>query len=179
MVYYKHIKQREMKGVNTMAKVKLTLTCTECGNEFEHVHFCRNSAEADNYETWAAKNITICPDCYKRQLAAQKTAKCDAALEKYGFTLPELTGASEKQIAYAKKVRVQYLADNLSSIERYSKVQQVLNDAEQIAKFARVCEEHGMTVEEGIRQNVKAMGLTTVQLMLTSTSAREILDSNN
>lgn len=162
-----------------MAIAKIEITCTKCGNTFVHRKECFNRREADSYESWAVNHIDTCPDCYRKQKAAQKAATLAAALEKFGFQLPELTGASDKQIAYAVSVRERYLADNISCIEDYHKVQQILNDAEQVANFARVCEEHGMTVEEGIRQNMEDMGLTTVQMMLTSTSAREILDSRN
>lgn len=159
-----------------MAIVKMEIICRECGNTFTHRKECRNRREADNYETWAASHIDTCPECLRKNHAAQQAAALATALEKYGFQLPELTGASDKQIAYAQSVRERYLAENISRIAGYHKVQQLLNDAEQVANFASVCEEHGMTVEEGIRQNMMAMGLTTVQLMLTSTSAREILD---
>lgn len=161
-----------------MAIAKITLTCSECGCTFTHRKECFNRREADNYESWAVNHIDTCPDCHRKQKADQKAATLAAELEKHGFNLPEVTGASDKQIAYAVRVRERYLADNISRIEGYHKVQQLLNDAEQVANFARVCEEHGMTVEEGIRQNMEAMGLATVQKMLTSTSAREILDSH-
>ena len=162
-----------------MAIAKITITCSECGCTFTHRKECFNRRDADNYESWAVNHIDTCPECHRKQKAAQKAAILAAELEKHGFHLPELTGASNKQIAYAQSVRERYLADNLSCIEGYYKVQQLLNDAEQVANFACICEEHGMTVEDGIQQNMQAMGLTTVQMMLTSTSAREILDSRH
>lgn len=161
-----------------MAIAKIEITCTKCGNTFIHRKECWNRREADSYESWAISNIDTCPECYRKQKADHKAANLAAALEKFGFQLPELTGASDKQIAYAVSVRERYLADNISRIEGYHKVQQLLNDADQVANFARICEERGMTIEDGIRQNMEAMGLTTVQKMLKSTSAREILDSH-
>lgn len=159
-----------------MAIAKITITCTTCGKVFEHRKECHTRKEADSYESWAADHIDTCPECHAKQVAKQKADKVVAVLEKFGCQLPELIGASEKQIAYAVKVRNQYLYDNISSLQRYLKMMRILDDAEQAAAFARVCEEHGTTVEEGIQQNIEAMHLTTIQLMLTSTNAREVLD---
>lgn len=159
-----------------MAIAKIEITCAKCGNTFIHRKECHNRREADSYETWAANNIDTCPECNRKQKADKKAAALAAALEKYGFQLPELIGASDKQIAYAANVRERYLADNISRIDGYHKVLQLLNDAEQLDNFARRCEEHGLTTEEGIRQSMEARGLITVKLMLTATTAREILD---
>lgn len=160
-----------------MAVAKIEVTCKTCGCTFNHRKECRNRREADSYESWAAANIDTCPECLRKQHAERQAATVAAVLEKYGFQLPELTGASDKQIAYAQSVRERYLAENISRIEGYHKVQQLLKETEQFANFARICEEHGMTVEEGIRQNMDAMRLTTVELMLTSTVAKDILDA--
>lgn len=161
-----------------MAIASITITCATCGKEFEHRKVCHNRSEADNYVRWAADHIDTCPTCRAKQAAEQMADKLSTVLAKCGYQLPELTGASDKQIAYAAKVRERYLAQHLGCIEKYHKVQQRLNDAEYAANYARLCAEHGITVEDAIRENMEAMNLTTVQLMLTSTSAREILDSN-
>lgn len=42
-----------------MARVKIMLTCTKCGKEFEHIHTCNNSAGASSYTEWAKDNITF------------------------------------------------------------------------------------------------------------------------
>lgn len=95
-----------------MARTSITLTCTRCGNEFKHIHFSRNQAEASSYEAWAVDHITVCPDCH----AAEQAAKQQTALEEYMASfgehqLPEISGVSEKQIAYAEKLRAAYVAD--------------------------------------------------------------------
>lgn len=90
-----------------MKRVKLTLTCKCCGREFEHINFRRNCADAENYEAWARENVTICPGC----LAAERQAAKDATLADYIATfparcrLPEITGVSDKQIAFARDLR--------------------------------------------------------------------------
>ena len=85
-----------------MARAKITLTCSDCGETFEHIHFCNNRRDADSYETWAKENVTQCPDCYRKAQLAKK-------LE--GLDLPEITGVSEKQIAYARKLRDKAASD--------------------------------------------------------------------
>ena len=80
---------------------------------------CRNSTEAGSYEVWARENITTCPACY----AEQKNAKRGAELSDYisSFSdrhpLPEITGVSEKQIAYASSLREKFIRDNLMKIQ--------------------------------------------------------------
>lgn len=86
-----------------MARAKITLTCHDCGNRFEHIKFCRNRTDADSYEEWASENVTQCPTCYR---AAQ------LAMKLKGLDLPEITGKSDKQIAYAKKLRDNAAADS-------------------------------------------------------------------
>lgn len=84
-----------------MAKAIAKCTCERCGNAFEMIAFKRNRKEADNYEEWASKNCTVCPDCYKAEMAAER-AKKDAQYA-------PITEGSEKQIAWAVKIRLQAL----------------------------------------------------------------------
>lgn len=91
-----------------MARVKITLTCTDCGNTFEHIHFCRNSREAASYEAWATENITVCPDCLRKAKQEKEAKKINA--EATELELPDLTG-TEKQVAWAKKIRHDLLAE--------------------------------------------------------------------
>lgn len=99
-----------------MARARIELTCTDCGKKFVHIHTCRNSREAASYEVWAKENITCCPDC----LAAGRKAEQAVAVENYlasfagEFCFPEITGVSDKQIAYAKSLRDRFIADELA-----------------------------------------------------------------
>lgn len=86
-----------------MARAKITLTCCDCGENFEHIKFCNNRRDADSYEAWAKENVTQCPTCYRKAQLAKK-------LE--GLDLPEITGGTEKQIAYARKLRDSKAADS-------------------------------------------------------------------
>lgn len=102
-----------------MSRVKMVLKCEHCGKEFEHIHMCRNSTEAGSYEVWARENLTTCPACY----AEQKNAKRGAELSDYisSFSdrhpLPEITGVSEKQIAYASSLREKFIRDEMLKIQ--------------------------------------------------------------
>lgn len=136
-----------------MARVKIMLTCTKCGKEFEHIHTCNNSAGASSYTEWAKDNITICPDCYH----AAKRAKEQAALESYmeGYHLPEITGVSDKQIAFADKLRASFMADlfrlkiDLSRFFRLADAIQLDKASEAgRAKMAELAQQSGQTVEE-------------------------------
>lgn len=98
-----------------MARVKITLRCTNCGQSFEHIHYCQNSREAASYEEWAKENITICPNCR----AAAKNEKEQAKVREYlvgiedAYPLPQITGVSEKQIAFAEKLRSRFIEKSL------------------------------------------------------------------
>ena len=49
-----------------MPYAKITLTCSTCGNDFEHRHKCSKSRDIDSYIDWAKSNITTCPECYAK-----------------------------------------------------------------------------------------------------------------
>ena len=102
-----------------MARVKITLKCEHCGKEFEHIHMCRNSTEAGSYEAWARENLTTCPACYAEQKNAKRGAELSDYISRFSdqHPLPEITGVSEKQIAYASSLREKFIRDNLMKIQ--------------------------------------------------------------
>lgn len=102
-----------------MARVKITLKCEYCGKEFEHIHMCRNSTEAGNYEAWARENLTTCPACYAEQKNAKRGAELSGYISSFSdrHPLPEITGVSEKQISYASSLREKFIRDNLMKIQ--------------------------------------------------------------
>lgn len=63
-----------------MPYAKITLTCSTCGNEFEHRHKCYKSRDIDSYIDWAKSNITTCPECYAK---LAREADKNHMLEKY------------------------------------------------------------------------------------------------
>ena len=96
-----------------MAKVRMTCKCENCGKEFEHIHMCRNTKDAEDYEKWAKENITICPECYADQKRMEKENKREAYMAEIEeeHKLPEITGVSDKQIAYAESLRSRFVDD--------------------------------------------------------------------
>lgn len=159
-----------------MAIAKVEITCKDCGRTFTHRKECYNRREAEEYEAWAIRNIDTCLGCKKKAMDAQQMESLDAILTKYGAQLPAINGVSEKQIKYAEDMRIRYLASELGKVEKYCRVMQTLNDPERAAKFAGICSENGITVEDAIRQSMQAMYLDKVMLMMTETEARMILD---
>ena len=160
-----------------MAIASVTVTCAECGKAFEHRKTCRNRSEADNYESWATNHIDTCPECYKKRIAAEKAERLSAVLEECGYQLPTLTGVSDRQTAYADTVRTRYLAESLDKIRRYHEGMQAFEDADYKAKFDAQCAKLGLNPEEGLSQSLQNAMLDKVHLLLTSSSAREVLDS--
>lgn len=102
-----------------MSRVKMVLKCEHCGKEFEHIHTCRNSTEAGSYEAWARENITTCPDCYAAQKRAHQLDAVSGYISSFSeqHPLPQITGVSEKQIAYASSLREKFIRDNLMKIQ--------------------------------------------------------------
>lgn len=102
-----------------MSRVKMVLKCEHCGKTFEHIHMCRNSTEAGTYEAWARENITTCPDCYAAQKRAHQLDAVSGYMSSFSeqHPLPQITGVSEKQIAYASSLREKFIRDDLLKIQ--------------------------------------------------------------
>jgi hypothetical protein len=159
-----------------MAIASVKITCTTCGKDFEHRKECHNRTEANEYESWAVNHIDTCPACHAKRKASEEAERLSAVLSQFGRQLPDITGVSDKQTAYAAKVRSRYLSDNLKSVNQYLEAMQALDDPNTRAEFAKNCEAHGIAFDDAVRENLEYLGLITVQMMLTSTSAQEILD---
>lgn len=91
-----------------MARGTVTCTCKKCGATFTKTKYCGNRRDADSWETWAASHITLCDDCReaeRKEKLAEKLSDCAA-----------LSG-SEKQIAWADSIRLQFLNGVADAIE--------------------------------------------------------------
>lgn len=94
-----------------MAKATITCTCAKCGNEFQISRTFVNRREADQWESWAETSgaYTECSDCFKlRKQQEREAANREAAEKSKTAGLPDLTG-SEKQIAWATKIRQEFI----------------------------------------------------------------------
>lgn len=136
----------------------------------------------------------LCPDCYKKwvdKVNAQQAAEILGELQ-----LPELTG-TEKQIAYAKSLRDAYItedgADEISNAEvfdesgkpvpfwiikcndyvkRLDHLLHHLSDDE-AARFAKICEKHGVTADEWCENVIKSV--PKAYACLTETNAGKLI----
>ena len=84
-----------------------TCTCKRCGKTFERKTRWWNDQKAREWEEWAAKNITLCPECRYDDYVAGATK---LAREASAIGLPALQG-SAKQITWAEYIRAELLAD--------------------------------------------------------------------
>lgn len=159
-----------------MAIAKITVTCSECGAEFEHRQTRRNRREADQYEAWAAKNITICPDCLRKIRAAEAAAKAERIIAELNIPT-EITGASEKQIAYAIARRNEYLVNHRTALTKVAeRLQQFREHHDEIMTAAT---QAGLTERDVTSRVFEHYAVPELSVILTSTSAREILDALN
>lgn len=83
-----------------MAIANAICTCKKCGAQFEIRRKKYNRKAADDFEAWAPTYYDTCPKCYQ--------AEKEEAIEAASAGLPELIG-SEKQVAWAKKIRSELL----------------------------------------------------------------------
>lgn len=106
-VRYNCIKVREEE--TKMAKAVATCKCATCGSEFEKITIKRNRREADSWETWAASYYDECDECRQKRLAAEREEESRKAAEDAAeLNLPKLEG-SEKQIAWAERIRMEFI----------------------------------------------------------------------
>ena len=86
-----------------MARGTAYCHCKTCGKNFiKYAYNLSNRRRAEEWEAWAQENIVQCVDCWK----AEKEAERAAFAQKANAELAEITEGSEKQIAWAKKIRV-------------------------------------------------------------------------
>lgn len=92
-----------------MAEATAKCTCKTCGGTFYRFKTCFNRTDADQWEEWAAENITECNECYRnRQLAKREKENIEAAKKAEEMGLPKLTGTA-KQVAWAETIRMKYM----------------------------------------------------------------------
>lgn len=160
-----------------MAIAEIKETCAECGEVFTHRKECWNRRDADSYEIWARRNVTLCPACARKEREAQRRADAMAMLEKYGATLPDIEGVSDKQVAYAENLRIRHLIDNSHEVKAYCLTMAALNDEEQRKEMEAVAAEQGTTVEAATAEWLAKVRKT--HLVMTCSSARQIIDGLN
>lgn len=153
-----------------MARAIANCTCGVCGNKFQKVAFRYDRAEAESWREWAEEHINVCPECYQKQ-QAEKGKKL---AEELG--LPQITGKSEKQIAYATSLRSKFLLsdeDAGKKIKRARKMMSVVTP-EQICEAA---EKSGITSELYIQRAMESRDLYEAYVVAYKAEAGQIIDT--
>ena len=88
-----------------MILARAMCTCKRCGKMFERKTRWWNDQKAREWEEWAAKNLTLCPQCRYDDYVAGASK---LALEAFAIGLPELRG-SDKQVVWAEYIRAELL----------------------------------------------------------------------
>ena len=94
-----------------MAKATAYCTCKHCGAKFEKtLGFCSRS-NADAWLKTAADRYDECSDCYKARIASEQDSKIAC------LGLPQISGVSDKQIAYATSLRRSFAYINFDRMD--------------------------------------------------------------
>lgn len=133
-----------------MAKASVDLVCSNCGKPFTHSRILRNTTAASSYEKWAKENVTLCRDCNRDAKAVHRQAVVDDILKEYAFELPEISGASDKQIAFAQTLRYSYLYNHLDETKKHCKATIQMRDQRDMLEQARKA--RGMTAEDAWKE---------------------------
>lgn len=151
-----------------MAIASVNITCDHCGKTFEHRKRCYNRAEANQHEAWARENIELCPTCY----AIQRNAEFEGNHPE----LPQIEGASAKQIAYASSLRAKYIINHPTEGKWYKEITRQRTPEEQM-ELEEKCKENGLDPAGAVRGAIEEMGLQNMEIAMTETSARKIIDA--
>ena len=92
-----------------MAKATATCTCKHCGKTFEKITTKANRREADRWEEWAKTYFDECESCFKARMAQEREAENAAAAEKSAENGWAVLTGSEKQVAWANTLRIDYI----------------------------------------------------------------------
>ena len=159
-----------------MAKAKITCKCEICGGTFEHVRTCVNRSAADSYAEWASEHVTVCPSCHAAAKKAEAAFKLNEYIaENFGaeHPLPEISGVSEKQIAYAASLRTKFISSDLSgcnvklsrffAVEDKVRLENMSEDGRAAAE--KQAESEGLSVEAWFAKNRPAIVARASKIM--------------
>lgn len=102
-----------------MAKAVAVCRCKYCGSEFEYITYKTSAKDARAFEEWASGHFDECPDCREKRIAEKREEMTRVAIEAAkSKAWPDLTG-SEKQIAWASRIRETEIGDLMEKVEKY------------------------------------------------------------
>ena len=73
-----------------MTVARASCICERCGKEFEVVTKRPNRRDADNFEVWAERNITVCPECVRAEMEEEHLREAEDAKKKAGDEMEEI-----------------------------------------------------------------------------------------
>nr|DAU29488.1 MAG TPA: C2H2 type zinc-finger protein [Caudoviricetes sp.] len=154
-----------------MAKAIAHCKCKKCGETFTKENVLQNRSDANRWAEWAEANITLCLKCWGEAQREQEEERYKALKDE--LRLPEITGKSEKQIAFANDLRVRYVAQHAEELrEMRRKIDGVSAEA-----VAKVMAAEGVDEDGAMRKAFAWMpSLYTQYIALTSSSAQELID---
>lgn len=142
-----------------MAKYDVNYSCGHSGV----VDLVGKVSEREHKIEWMEQS-GLCPDCYKKQ----QEAKAVATSNKLG--LPDLEG-SEKQIAWANKIRLQMISIVQDTINGLTGGRKTATLEEQIAKVGKD------NILETIRTNAQAKGANEEQIQKSIDQMKAIFNN--
>ena len=142
-----------------------------CGHTGE-VQLFGSSKDRERKIKWYEESA-LCPECYKKQ---QEEIGKELAAE---YNLPEITGVSDKQIAFAETLRGRYLTSY--SINELKKLTEIMHElrTEHRAELDAMLAKLGQTEDEFFAQRSHKRGLGKAYTVLTTGEARQIIDALN
>jgi len=114
----------------------------------------------------------LCPDCYRKQ---QEERGKELAAE---YNLPEITGVSDKQIAFAATLRTRYLVNYEAELNKLTSLLHELHTEHQ-AEFEAMLAKLDQSEAEYLAQRTRKMGLGKAYTVLTTGEARQLIDVLN
>lgn len=152
-----------------MAKATAYCTCKHCGAQFVQTKDCFSRDQANSWESWAAENLDICPECYRAQKAQEAKEKSAQAVADYN--LPTITGVSEKQIAFANTLRTRFIAGR-NSLDSANKLLHGIDPA----TLEKVCADQNVTPEVAIANAFHDYNMDREYVVLSTGSASKLID---
>ena len=154
-----------------MAKAIAHCKCKKCGETFTKENVLQNRSDANRWAEWAEANITLCPKCWGEAQREQEEERYKALKDE--LRLPEITGKSDKQIAFADDLRARYVAQHAEELRKMRGQIDGVN-AEAVTK---VMAEENLNEDGAMRKAFAWMpSMYTRYIALTSSSAQELID---
>ena len=141
-----------------------------CGHTGE-VQLFGSNKDRERKIKWYEESA-LCPECYKRQ----QEERCKALAAEYN--LPEITGVSDKQIAFAESLRGRYLTNHEAELEKLTEIMHAPRTAPP-ADLDAILTQLGQTEDEFFAQRSHKRGLGKAYTVLTTGDARQIIDALN